>query len=534
VSILLTTCFLELSRFIHDTGSSAWFLRYETNFFKEENNLAGSYDGLFASRHPELKSKDENWKLIYNSYIGGVAFKNANYLIKYPKESTSSFDARKKRAVYFNQVSPIVDMLSGLLFLNQPTRNIPPDMKYLMEDISGDKKINEFMHIVSAHTFMFTCGVLVDSPNYNQDEILTEKDRLDKNIHPYATLYLPFRIRDFNININDGELDWVLLDNSYTDHTDPFSESVEIVRYTLWTRTGHRDFERQGKQGEIQASTEEEIPHNIGYVPFRFASWRDDNNDFVSETVCEDIAMISKLVYNNLSYMDEMLAAGTFKMLAYPSKTGEVPTSLIAGGVGNLGILPYDMSSSTIPSFIGASLSDVDPFIKAIEFYMSEILKKVGLGTDETKEFVKSGAAKKIDFQKMRALLLSGALMMSKLEEWIFVTAAKWEGKDKIELKIEYTSAFSDEDLQTEVTMLTELLVHPVKKLRIGVLNLLAKKLLANNLSQEVLNEIYKDVETSVNSGQFDNMNKSKVDVQSVVDRIKSSNSLKNSDSDDK
>jgi len=496
--------------------------------------LAETYGALFANRHPELKNKDENWKLIYNSYVGGIAFKNANYLIKYPKESQGSFEIRKSRAVYFNQVSPIVDMLSGLLYLNQPTRKTPPDMKYLLENTSGDKKINEFMRIVGAHTFMFTCGVLIDSPNYDQSEVLTEKDRLDQKIHPYATLYLPFRIRDFNININDGELDWVVLDNSYRDHTDPYSDSVDVTKYTLWTRTGHRDFIQKSTQtaagktatGDIEAVTEEEIPHNIGYVPFRFASWRDDNQDFVSETVCEDIAMISKLIYNNLSYMDEMLAAGTFKMLAYPSKTGEAPTELTAGGVGNLSILPYEMTSSTVPSFIGASLSDVDPFIKAIEFYMSEVLKKVGLSTDETKEFVKSGAAKKIDFQKMRALLISGALMMSKLEEWMFETAARWEGKKNIETKIEYTSAFSDEDLETEVTMLTELLVHPVKKLRVNVINLIAKKLLANNLQPEVLDEIYKDVEANITAETVMGKNASKINAQSVVDRIKSTKNV--------
>ena len=37
------------------------------------------YQVIFDSRHPELKRKDENWKLIYNSYIGGVQFQEAGY-----------------------------------------------------------------------------------------------------------------------------------------------------------------------------------------------------------------------------------------------------------------------------------------------------------------------------------------------------------------------------------------------------------------------------------------------------------------------
>ena len=484
--------------------------------------MTGAFDSIFKNRHPELKKKADNWNLIYNSYIGGVAFKEAGYLIQYPKESNHSFKIRKTRAVYFNQVSPIVDMLSGLLFMNKPTRVTPKEQNYLLTDISGDKHIDEFMRIVAAHTFLFTCAILVDAPNYDIATAPTEKDRKEQNLHPYATLYLPFRIRDFNINPSDGELDWIVLDNSYYDHSDPFKNGETVTRYTLWTRTGHQDFERRGLDGIITSVTDKEIPHNIGYVPVRLASWRDDNNDFVSETICEDMAMVSKLIYNNLSYMDEMLAAGTFKMLAYPSKDGGIPDELKAGGVGNLGIIPYNIESSNPPSFIGASLGDIDPFIKAITFYMTEILKKVGLSTDEQKEFVKSGAAKKIDFQKMRALLISGALMMSKLEEWIFKTAALWEGRPiTSDLKVEYTSAFSDEDLETEVTMLTSLLVLPIKSLQKNATKLIVKKVMGNYLEPDVLEEINKDIDANLNMGTMESKSSSKIDLKAEAKRIK-------------
>jgi hypothetical protein len=499
--------------------------------------LATDYSVIFQDRHPELKKKDDNWTLIYNAYLGGTYFSDGGYLTKYPKESQKSFEIRKSRAVYFNQVSPIVDMISGLLYLNLPTRKIPDSVNYLLENVGSDKKIDEFMRIVSAHAFMFTCGILIDSPDFDPEKIRTEKDRRDNKINPYGVLYLPFRIRDFNININDGQLDWVILDNSYSDHTDPFKPRVEIVRYTLWTRTGHQDFEMTDAgngQKIVTPVTPNEIPHNVGYVPFRFVSWRDDNADFVSETVCEDIAMVSKLIYNNMSYMDEMLASGTFKMLAYPTKDGTAPEELIQGGVGALSILPYSMESSTQPGFIGASLDDIDPFVKAIEFYMAEVLKKVGLSTDETKEFVKSGAAKKIDFQKMKALLVTGALMMSKTEEWIFRTAAAWQGiYDLKDLKIEYTAAYSDEDLRTEVTMLTELLVHPVKKLRKNVLDILVKKLLANYLSPDILEDINKDIEASITADPEQGKSDSKIDVVAEAARLKNKKETEQGDKKD-
>ena len=489
--------------------------------------MAGPYEVLLTQRHPELKRKEENWKLIYNSYLGGTSFSEAGYLMKYPKESQKSFEIRKKRAVYFNQLSPVVDMLSGLLYLNEPTREIPKDFEYLTKNINGDKKINEFMRIVGAHSLMFTCGILVDMPNFDREQIKTMKDVKDSGIQPYATLYMPFRIRDFNIAA-DGAVDWVLLDNSYREHSDPFKPGKDITKYTLWTRTYYQDFERADIRGEI--TTSGAVPHDLGEVPFRFVAWRDDNNDFISESVCEDIAMVSKLIYNNLSYMDEMLAAGTFKMLAYPTADGDIPESLKSGGVGALSIIPYPIDSSTQPAFIGHSLTEIDPFIKAIEFYMAEVLKKVGLSTDETKEFVKSGAAKKIDFQKMRALLISGALMMGKTEEWIFKTAAKWQGKTEPSVRCDYTASFSDEDLRTEVTMLTELLVLPIKKLRTEVSKLLVKKLLANNLEATTIDEINREIESGITADPMQGKSTSNIDVNAAAKKIRATDPKQNTE----
>lgn len=452
------------------------------------------YDSLFNTRHPELKKREDNWKLIYNSYVGGVEYSNAGYLIQYPKESLGSFRKRKERAVYFNQMSPIVDMISGMLFLKKPTRKIPKELKYLEEsiNITGNKTINEFMRLVAAYSFMFTCGILVDSPDFDPEIIKTPADRRENKLNPYTVLYLPFKIRDFYINDKDGELEWVLLDNSYIDHSDPFQEGKKIHRYTLWDRSMAIDYEKRDINDSTVTIAREKY-HNLGIVPFKFISWRDDNNDFIAETVCEDIAMVSKLIYNNMSYMDEMLASGTFKMLVYPSKSGEVPEELKIGGVGPLSIIPVEKDAAFPPQFIGAELSQIDPFIKAINFYMTEILKKVGMSTDEMKEFVKSGTAKRIDLEKMRALLTSGAMMMSKLEEWVISTAGKWEGKD-LTGKANYTEQYSSEDLETEMTLLTEMLIHPFKTLRTETLNLMVRKALGNYLEPEKLEEIQKEI----------------------------------------
>ena len=354
------------------------------------------------------------------------------------------------------------------------------------------KSIDEFMKVVSTYSLLFTCGVLVDSPSFTLEEAPTMKDRKDMGLDPYCVMYLPFSIVDFNIG-DDGLLDWVLLDNTYHDNDDPFSEGVDIEIRRLWTRSTFQDFELvKEKQGDSVIAHPEQ-PHNVGYVPFRFINWKDDNSDFIAESVFEDPAMISQLIYNKLSEMDEMIASGSFKVLMYPTVDGTLPPAMVAGGIGALSAIPYPGSFKP-PNFDGATLEDISPFLKAIEFYIAEILKKIGMDTDETKDYVKSGISKKIDFQKVRTLLTTGSNTLSRFEEWIFSTAAKWTGAES-NAEVHYTTHYADEDIQIKMDLLSELLILPYRKLRKTAITLIVKNLLTGEIPQTELEEIYAEIE---------------------------------------
>ena len=483
------------------------------DYIKDKN------EKIFTTRHPLLLEKDSGlnsiWKLIHDSYLGGLTYRNGKYLSKHPKESEKNFSVRKERAVYFNQVSPIVDMLSGMLFLEKVSRKHPANLQYFTDRATKKKTIDSFMRLVSAYSLMFTCGVLIDSPSFDPEIVKTKADRSKNKIDPYSTLYLPFKIRDYYVE-DDGELGWVLLDNSYYSHPDPTQDGKMITQYRLWTRDYYKDFIRNEEDGSVKES--DEMNHSVGYVPFRFVTWRDDNEDYIAESIFEDIAYIGKLIYNSMSYMDEMLASGTFKMLVYPSADGTAPKPLTEGGMGPLGIIPFEKDSTHAPAFIGATLQDIDSFIKAVNFYMVEILKKIGASTDELKEFVKSGKAKKIDLEKMQALLVSGAQAMSDTEKWMYKTASRWEGKDD-KVMSKYSTDWSQEKLQDEVETLTEMLIHPFSTLRKNVLKVLVKKVLANHLEPSIIDEINKEIDQKVTDNNPDIISNGNVSLASKIEK---------------
>ena len=452
---------------------------------------------IFSRRYPDLKDKETIWKLVYDSYRGGQSYSEGDYLWKHAKESSASFKKRQERAVYFNQIQPLADLLAGFLFLKPPARK-SIDYEWMLKHATknGQKSLDDFMKTVATYSVLFTCGVLVDSPSFDPNDYPTEKARIDSKLNPFCVLYMPFDIRDFHVG-EDGKLDWIILDNTHYDNSDITQEGVYKNVYRVWTREYYQDFEMQekGTSGE-SITVGDEKPHNLPEIPFRFVNWKDDDSDFMAESVFEDPAMIGKLIYNKLSEMDEMIAAGSFKVLMYPSDDGSIPASLIAGGIGSLSAIPYKGTFSKGPYFDGAKLEDITPFLKAMEFYISEILKKIGLDTDETKDYVKSGLAKKIDFQKVRTLLVSGSTTLSELEMWIFDMTAAWlSSPSGSTAEVTYNTQYADEDIQLKVDLLNELLVHPYKKLREAITTLKVKHLLSGEVPPSDLEEIYKEIE---------------------------------------
>lgn len=451
------------------------------------------YSILISRRHPKISEKEEIWKLIYDSYLGGQAYKEGNYLFKHPKESTRSYEERSKRATYLNQISPIVNLLSGFLFYPPPIRRNTDLVSYLFQQRGAILPMDMFIKNVAAHSLLFTCAVLVDSPEFNEEEVQTERQRRDYGLYPYCTMYLPFYIRDFNID-QYGELNWILLDDSYTDNTDPFVEAESITRYTLWTKTYVQRFiiDSSNKEGVV---AEEPRYHNIGKVPCRLVNWQDIDRDNIAESVMEDPALLSRSIYNTKSLLDEMMYIGTLRVLFYPSRDGELPAELQIGGIGSLSAIPFDGSVGQ-PFFDNARLDNVESYIKVIEMDIAEILRKIGMDTDQAKEFVQSGKAKKLDLLKIKTLLLNGAMSMQSLEKWICEMALAWEKKNlPFGLEIVYNTDYEEADIENKLNSLSRFLFWPFEKIRKAAYKVILQKGMGEELGQYEMEELLKEIE---------------------------------------
>ncbi|MDZ4726194.1 MAG: YlbF family regulator [Leptospira sp.] len=460
--------------------------------------MAGNELEIIAKRrHPKLAKKHAIYELILDSYKGGQDYINKSYLPQYPRERESDYKARKARSVYFNDVQPIADTMAGMLY-ETPVQRDKLEGKYaeFTSNISKGKGVDSFMRTLAIHSLLRTVFVLVDSPSFDSSQVVTEKDRIDKKLSPYAVIYFPEQIRDFSLD-DKGELRWILLDDSYLDNENPLSEAAKKTQYTLWTSS---EFKKFIISDDGKVSVQEEGTHKVGAVPGFLCSWRDLEDDGIADTPFEDISILGKKIYETISYMDETIASGTFQILFYP---GEPPKEASSKGIGNLSIVPFDPASSKGPYFDGPGLRELFPFIQGLEVYLKKALSIMGLDKDQEKSNSQSGTAKKLEYRKAYAILNQGASVLEEAEKKIFSLFAKWQGdQTPPEYKVSYNRDFDPESLDIQVKRLISVydtIIIPSIRKRI-TLELLPK--LFPNLDAKEMKALESQVLSEIDVGQ--------------------------------
>jgi hypothetical protein len=449
---------------------------------------------MMTRTHSRIAAKQKIWRLIQQSYAGGVEYLPSENLFRHPKEDREGFSERSRRAVYFNHVQPLVDIVSGFLYAQPPEREIPAALAGFASMTSRGKSLEEFVQSVAIHSLQYTVGVLVDMPAAPEGiEIRTRADVAELGLQPFAVLYLPQQICDFATD-EQGRLIWVLLDNTREVDEDPTAPRSSKVQRRLWTRTYWQDFEKvqaPGAKTEYVAGEPQE--HGFGEVPFRFVNWRDLNQDQIAETPVEDIALLDRKYYNAESLLDEMLYSGSFKMLAFEGTSADLPGDIEAHGVSGVTVLTHPQGTQP-PAFIGAGLEDVGAFLTALKHYEDQMLAKLGMDPDHDKKYVQSGVAKSLEFRKCESILEGGAKALEGLETWMLRAAATWL-EIEYDGRVQYSRGFQGDILDAELARLYKLLLlRSETRYRQIIEKLIVRKSLREE-SPEILKDLEREIE---------------------------------------
>lgn len=418
---------------------------------------------LLATRRSEqLKAKDNIWKLIRRAYKGGDDWIGKDTLVQYRIEDDVRYNQRLARADYTNHTQQLIDMIVGFVYQNPVKRNIT-GYDYILSDIYKGKSMQSLMNMVATNCLKGTIGVLVDSPSV---EVSTQAERVDNGVNPYVVVYTPDMICDFELS-DKGTIEWVLLDNSYTDKIDPLTPPTKVIMRRLWTKTYYRDIETiPGQRNKYKLY--EEVAHNLGEVPFILVNSRDVDGDFICDSPFEDIVLKSRTVFNISSWATEVLASSSFQLLLFPYDNQQDLDNIAAtfdpatGGIGDLPVVPFKATSQR-PSFEAPDIS-IDKFILMINHISSEILAKFGMKIEEKGSW-ESGVAKSIDFAKTEAFLRSISIQLEDCERKIVYYCGLWENKD-ITAEIDYSMTYEKGDIERQLLRLEKLFNIPSDKVK--------------------------------------------------------------------
>src|SRR3990170_3919597 len=393
--------------------------------------------------HPHYERHLNEWQFFVRSYFGGKFYRDGNYLIQHPFESSANYSRRKDIAYYYNYCSPIVDIFVSHLF-RKPAKRDYGSLKGdpLFEAFVSDADLEGAtlpQFIRDAQRFASIYGgvsIVVDRPDVTAG---TRKEAIDGDIRPYLSLVTP-----------ENLIVWSF-------ERGPSGKSVlgrvkireDKDTYRIWNRSGWELWEVVKGKNEVRLLDAGE--HGLGVVPVVTLYNKRSGVKMLGVSDIQDIADINKNIYYLCSDAKEIIENTAFPMLAVPYAKG--------GGdeekeLGPRNILQFDPSEADArPYWLEAphsSLTEIREWVKQDINEIHRIAKMGGVKATEDFSAARSGVALELEYQQLYATLSEKADNIEQAENQLLALWARWEGKE-FDGVIDYPDDFSVKDIERDL-----------------------------------------------------------------------------------
>lgn len=355
------------------------------------------------------------------------------YLVPYPRESKEKFAARAAVAVYENHLRSAAERFVGYLTAKPPRRDGAdgPLAEKFVEDAdwcgnSLDVFLASFMVNAKARGSML---LLMDMPAKLPDTI---QQQTESRALPYVTPIYPEQLRGYEMDAS-GRFTSIGIGDTMTID----GKTVSVVRE--WNATGWRvlDGDKVVDRGD----------HPFRRCPVLSFT---EHGKFPCNGNFQQIADLSKRIYNAHSELDEILRSQTFSLLTYQVPK-EVATTFdatkVAAVIGTHNMLTH---SGDTPEFIAPPDGPATVYMQRIAALETRI-RLIGLDIeDSASQSAESGIAKAIRFQALNSALSSFAIRMQDFERqvWdLFAAGVNTENRVQTEWSTDYTLSDPTDEL---------------------------------------------------------------------------------------
>ena len=414
--------------------------------------LLDSYEGGIDYTNAGLNNtkQDDEIKATVNGVPVGTRESLSGNLFKHKKEREEDFNKRIEQSYYYNFCSPIIDIYTNHLFkdaVNEDFGSITNLVEMREDNIDRqDSSIGEFRKEVASIAQVYGhCYVITDMPQ-DQGE-LTLAQKLVNGKLPYFTLFRPSSVLNWALD-QFGQPYWVIVRESLDSSLDPLhydKNKTTYCQYKLWTRDGWFTYDQD-------YNLIAEGIHGLGRVPITcfYNKKSRKQKAFLGISEIQDIAFISRDVYNACSELKQILRDQTFAFLAVQGKSTDYDETVIGTTKGL--IYPETMN---VPQYVSPPSSNAEVYFSYIDRQVKKMFQMAKLeggsgGEESDPATQQSGVAKAWDFNQTNSALNLKANNLNDAEYKIWQQFALWEGKE-FDGSIEYPQEFSIQSVNQDL-----------------------------------------------------------------------------------
>lgn len=394
--------------------------------------------------NPHYDEFIDEWRFYISAYFGGKMYRDGNYLLQHPFESSTNYRRRKETSYYYNYCGPVVDIFVSHLFRKEAFRDygsLANDPLFDSFWWDADLEGNTFRHFIrEAQRFASIYGrvsVVVDKP---QALASTMAEAESLGLRPYVSLVTP-----------ENMLDWsyVRLPGSGRVALDTVKIKEGKDTFRIWTRDGWELW--RTIDGSRDVRLVDSGWHGLGEVPVVNLYNKQSGIRMIGVSDVQDIADINRNIYYLCSDAREIIENTAFPMLAMPYGRGGERDER---EVGPHNIIQFDPAEpNSKPYWLEAphsSLSEIREWVRQDISEIYRIAKLGGVKHAEDAIGARSGAAIELEYQQLYSTLSEKADNLEQAEARIFELWAKWEGK-VFDGVIDYPDDFSVKDIDREL-----------------------------------------------------------------------------------
>ncbi len=395
------------------------------------------------STHPSYDAYLGEWQFFMSSYFGGKMYRDGDYLLQHPFESSDNYNRRKETAYYYNYCGPIIDIMVSHIFRKQAKRDYgsfeqDPLFDSFLEDANLEgETLSQFMRDAQRFASIYgRVSVVVDKP---QVVAPTRAVAEEHDLRPYLSLVTPENLTDWSfertpsgrpvlgmVKIKEGPGTYRIW---YRDH------------WELWTIN----------QSSKSATLVDGGEHSLGVVPVVNIFNKRSGINMIGISDIQDIADVNKNIYYLCSDAKEIIENTAFPMLAVPyEKGGGVDNKEV--GPGN--ILQFDPTEPHAkPYWLEAphsSLTEIREWVKQDIKEIHRIAKMGGVKATEDFKQARSGVALELEYQQLHSILSEKADNLEQAENRILSLWGAWQG-ESFDGNIDYPDDFSVRELDRDI-----------------------------------------------------------------------------------